>query len=147
MSSTGRRNPAESQITVTEIEELFAVQGQTGAPLGSRWVLSRRAHFWRPPTDLYETDDFYIVQVEIAGMSPSNFNLALSGRHLTITGHRQDSGARRAYYQMEIHYGEFRTDLELPEPFTVQGIQATYRDGFLRVVLPKSSAHPPAEHP
>jgi len=143
MSATGRRNPAKSQITVTEVEELFSLQGQTAL----HWVLSRRAHFWRPPTDLYETDDFYIVQVEIAGMSRADFNVVLNGRRLSITGGRQESGPRRAYHQMEILYGEFRTDLELPEPVTVQGIQASYRDGFLRVVLPKSPAHPPAEQP
>jgi HSP20 family molecular chaperone IbpA len=41
---------------------------------------------------------------------------------------------------MEISYGEFLVDVYLHSPVDHERIEATYRDGFLRVVLPK--AHP-----
>jgi HSP20 family molecular chaperone IbpA len=39
---------------------------------------------------------------------------------------------------MEIHYGEFRTDVELPGAFEREGMEAEYNDGYLKIVLPKS---------
>ena len=43
-----------------------------------------------------------------------------------------------AYHQMEIAYGEFETEVRIPVPIDVSNIEATYSDGFLRVVLSKT---------
>lgn len=93
---------------------------------------------WRPPTDVYETDKTIIVRVEVAGMRESDFNLSLVDRNLIIRGVRQDINERRAYYQMEIPFGEFSTEVELSVPIVVEQAEAVYRDGFLRIVLPKA---------
>ena len=44
----------------------------------------------------------------------------------------------RAYYQLEISSGEFFTAVELPGPIVHAEIDATYSDGFLRIVMPKA---------
>ena len=75
-----------------------------------------RPHVWRPPTDVYETEDAIVVRVEIAGMREADFTVALVERSLLIRGVRQDLTERRAYYQMEIPFGEFSTEVELPRP-------------------------------
>lgn len=116
-----------------------------------RWLPLRYVRTWRPPTDVYETDDSVVVQVEIAGMEEgdavftSKFTISLSGRNLTITGVRRDplseaQGSTLSYQQMEIRYGEFETEAYLPWAIVEEGIEATYEDGFLRVVLPKAKA-------
>ncbi len=116
-----------------------------------RWIPLRYVRTWRPPTDVYETDDSVVVQVEIAGMEEgdavftSKFTISLSGRNLTITGVRRDplseaQGLTLSYQQMEICYGEFETEVYLPWPIVEEEIEATYEDGFLRVVLPKAKA-------
>jgi len=97
-----------------------------------------RPHAWRPPTDVYETETAIIVRVEIAGMRESDFTLSLVERSLLIKGIRQEVNERRAYYQMEIPFGEFSTEVELPYPIVVEETEAVYRDGFLRIVLPKA---------
>lgn len=97
-----------------------------------------RPHAWRPPTDVYETETAIIVRVEIAGMREPDFTLSLVERSLLIKGIRQDVNERRAYYQMEIPFGEFSTEVELPYPIVVEETEAVYRDGFLRIVLPKA---------
>lgn len=102
----------------------------------SRWRIFSRPHTWRPPTDLYETEDAIIIRVEIAGMRESDFTISLTERILTIRGVRQDTSERRAYHQMEIPFGEFSTELELPYTVTTDKVDATYRDGFLRITLP-----------
>jgi HSP20 family molecular chaperone IbpA len=104
----------------------------------ARIRLVSRPHPWRPPTDVFETEKAIIVRVEIAGMRESDFTLSLVERNLLIKGIRQDTNERRAYYQMEIPYGEFSTEIELPYPIIVEETEAVYRDGFLRIFLPKA---------
>ncbi len=93
---------------------------------------------WRPPTDVYETDDCVVVKVEIAGMDENSFTISLSGRTLTIAGIRVDPVAKLAYQQMEIAYGRFQTEVYLPRPIADNEVEATYEDGFLKVILPKA---------
>jgi HSP20 family protein len=90
------------------------------------------------PTDLYEVEDKIVVRVEIAGMSEGDFSISIDQNTLTIAGIRPEIGERRAYYQMEIPFGEFSTEVEIPSPINVEEVQAEYRDGFLLVTLPKA---------
>jgi HSP20 family protein len=106
------------------------------SPLG--WRLTTRPHAWRPPTDVYETDENIIVRVEIAGMREDDFLIELNGRFLSIRGSRQDVSERRAYHQMEIRFGEFIIELELPVPIETDQVQAIYDNGLLRVTLAKA---------
>jgi HSP20 family protein len=101
-----------------------------------RWRIVSRPHAWRPPTDVYEIDDAIIIRVEVAGMRESDFTISLVDRMLTIRGVRQDISERRAYHQMEIAFGEFSTEVELPYTILSEKVEATYRDGFLHVTLP-----------
>jgi HSP20 family protein len=107
----------------------------------TRWVVIGRSHLWRPPTDVYETEEAFVIQVEVAGMRGADFAVSVQDRRVAIGGVRHDNGEARAYHQMEIHHGEFRTDVELPGSFDREAMQAEYNDGFLRIVLPKSRAH------
>jgi HSP20 family protein len=93
---------------------------------------------WMPPTDVYETEDEVVIQVEIAGVPQSDLSVSLYNRRLVIQGTRVDRGPmRRAYHQMEIHFGDFRAEVDLPAGLDETRVDAEYSDGFLRVVLPK----------
>jgi HSP20 family protein len=102
----------------------------------SRWRIISRPHAWHPPTDVYETDTAIIIRVEVAGMRESDFTISLVERNLTIHGNRQETAERRAYHQMEIAFGEFNTEVELPFAIISDKVEAVYRDGFLRITLP-----------
>ena len=110
-----------------------------------RWLPLRHIRTWRPPTDVYETDHCVVVKVEIAGMEESEFIISLSNHGLIISGVRPDPIAEAqdltlSYQQMEIRHGEFKTEVYLPWAIVEDEIEATYEDGFLRVVLPKAQA-------
>jgi len=120
---------------------------------GNQWLASQHAesgsgHFhirigsrsrvWSPPTDVFETDDAVIVRVEVAGMKNAEFAISLDEQILTIQGARSDQPERRAYHQMEIPFGEFRSRIGLHWIIDQEGIEAEYEDGFLRLVLPKA---------
>jgi HSP20 family protein len=105
-----------------------------------RWGFQREA-VWRPPTDVFETDGSAVVIVEIAGLREHEFDISLVGRALVITGERRDPAEKLTYQQMEIRYGKFRTQVYLPWALDSTHIEATYDDGFLKVVLPKAQPH------
>ncbi len=116
--------------------------------LPSRMVVVRGVHrhpggyAWSPPTDFYEIGEDFIVRVEIAGMKLDDFKISLEDRYLIISGQRADLPQPRAYHQMEIRYGTFRTVVALPAPVDVSRAQAVYEDGFLTIQLPKAAPNP-----
>jgi HSP20 family protein len=87
---------------------------------------------------VYETEEAFVVLVEVAGMRGLEFSVSIEKQSLSIRGVRGDAGAMRAYHQMEIAYGQFETVVRMPEAVEAAEIEATYGDGFLRVVLPKA---------
>jgi HSP20 family protein len=108
---------------------------------GQRWRGSNRQGAWRPLTDVYENEESIVVRAEIGGMREEDFLVVLEEQHLVIAGTRADILEKRAFYQLEIPYGEFYTEVELPVPVTAEGIEAVYRDGFLRIIFPKARSH------
>jgi HSP20 family protein len=120
------------------LHELLGVLREPG-PAG-RWTFARQCKTWRPPTDVYETADCFVVKVEIAGMQRADLHIALEAKELTISGIRQDSSAKVGYQQMEIQYGAFESHVSLPTAVDQDAVEATYLEGFLTVRLPKAQA-------
>lgn len=104
------------------------------------WSISKRPHIWRPPTDVYETEDRIVIRVEIAGMSDEDISVSFDNHLLSISGNRVETFERRAYHQMEIPFGEFSTEVEILIPIESENISAQYQDGFLVVILPKAAS-------
>lgn len=103
------------------------------------FLVVRHSYIWRPPTDVMEDEGRLIVIVEVAGMRDGEFHVTIAGQRLTISGVRPVSAsASSAYHQLEVHYGEFRTDVTLPWPVDEEHIVARYDDGFLRLELPRA---------
>ena len=137
--------------TVLRVSEVPAVPEQLAAGVGEsdpwstirsggrRWSGMTNYKVWRPPTDVYETDDSIVVQVEIAGLKEGDFEIFLGKRLLTIRGTRHESGGRLSYQQMEIRYGEFLTEAHLPLAVESNRTEASYENGFLLVRLPKTA--------
>ena len=100
-----------------------------------------RSNAWSPPTDAYETEEVYVVRVEIAGMHEDDFEVLLENNTLLISGSRPDHTERRAYQQMEIRFGKFSTALTMPGPINIEQARAEYKNGFLTVVLPKATSN------
>jgi len=81
-----------------------------------------------------------VVRVEVGGLEAEDFEISLDGHTLTISGERRDLAAKLAYHQLEMRYGPFLVAVRLSQPVDEAGIEATYRDGILWVILPKAQA-------
>ena len=94
---------------------------------------------WRPPTDVYESEEHIIIKVEIAGMAQDDFEITFFKNLLKISGCRTDENSSiKAFHQLEIGYGEFLSTIEINIPIQVENAEATYKNGFLLLKLPKS---------
>lgn len=100
---------------------------------------------WSPRVDVYETADALVVKVCAAGLDPEQLELTLSpdSRFLTLRGVRVESDEDRCdrirYYQLEVYYGLFERVVPLPADVAIdrESLTAGYKDGFLKIVLPK----------
>ena len=111
-----------------------------GDPLrGTGWRFVHRSRSWRPPTDVLETDDSFVVVIELAGMRGLDISVTFERGILSVSGSRPDTNVRTAYHQIEIDYGEFASNVNISSPIDTDAIEATYVDGFLRIHLPKAS--------
>ena len=101
------------------------------------WHITR-TRAWRPPADVFEIEDAFVVRVEVAGMREDDISIHIEGRLLVVRGVRLDTMERRAYHQMEIPFGEFILEVELTAAIITDEVEAGYKDGFLRIYRPKA---------
>jgi len=110
-----------------------------GSPLG--FVATPK---WRPATDIYETDDSFVFVMDIAGVEPGEFAVALDGGMLTVSGERRERAAGpREYHAMEVKVGPFERTFRVPKPVDPASLRATYDLGFLEIRLTKLPSAPP----
>ncbi len=102
------------------------------------WHITGKPNVWHPATDVFETDEKIVIRVEIAGMREGEVAVNFDHHILSITGVRSEVTEKRAFHQMEIFFGEFSTEIEIPVAIDTDQIQAEYQDGFLHVYLPKA---------
>ncbi len=102
---------------------------------------------WKPLCDVYECPDHFTVVMELAGIDEEQVEVTLRGRVLTIRGSRRPirpPGVKNTYL-LEISYGEFERNLELPMDIDADATQAVYRQGFLEISLPKRKEERPRD--
>jgi HSP20 family protein len=116
----------------SEMEELFADLCQVPR------LVTQRAGF-RPPVDVYFSEEppTITVVVELAGVDPSEVEVAVADNTLVLRGKRR-RGPRdgRVYRHMEIDYGPFERRVSLPEAVDSEAAQAEYEHGMLSIRLP-----------
>ncbi len=92
-----------------------------------------------PSVDISETDKDIIVQAEIPGINPKDLDISLNGRLLTIKGEKKSEHEEKKenYHKIERKYGAFSRTLELPADVDPDKVEAVYKDGVLKITLPK----------
>jgi len=106
----------------------------------SRTFFPRRGARWLPPTDVYETSEEFLVLVEMGGLRREEIEVTLDQNVLRIAGRRSNplQEVQRRIHQMEIDFGPFERKIRISVPISLDEVQATYRDGFLLVRIPKA---------
>ena len=109
---------------------------------GNRWlsdVFGEEQEFV-PAFDVAETEKEYVIKGDIPGIDAKDLDISLLDGILTIKGEKkhekEDKGEN--YHKVERHYGSFERSFRIPERDKTDKLDATYKDGILKLTLPKA---------
>lgn len=92
----------------------------------------------QPSVNFYKKDGNYYLTAEIPGLNKDDIAVSLENGNLTIRGRKdfekEEDGAD--YYMKERRHSAFSRSFSLPEEVDEAKVDATYKDGVLKVVLP-----------
>ncbi len=95
--------------------------------------------------DVFEDEDRVVVRLEIPGMEKEQFDIEAVEGMLIVRGEkrfeRESTGGR--YRSVQCAYGSFRRVVPLPATVLADKAEASYRNGVLKVVLPKAAPQQP----
>ena len=100
---------------------------------------------WAPALDISERKDAYLVTVELPGIKPEDLDITLEDGLLTVQGERQftSESSEQQFHRVERRYGAFRRSITLPAHVMAEGIQASFEDGVLQILVPKAEEAKP----
>ena len=96
--------------------------------------------FFRPSTDIKETDTSFEVEIALAGIKKDDIKIELNNGVLMVSGERSSKKEENTgkYHLNEIQYGKFSRRFTLPENTNADKIEAKVEDGVLFLSIPKS---------
>lgn len=95
---------------------------------------------WSPAINFGEKDGKYYLTADVPGMKKEDISVTLQNGYLTVSGRKEETKEEEEadYYVKETRYGSFSRSFPLPEEVDESKIEATYKDGVLRVSIDKS---------
>jgi HSP20 family protein len=96
---------------------------------------------WEPLTDITEDDKEFLVKVELPEMKREDVKVTVENGTLRISGERkaEKEEKNKKYHRIERSYGSFLRAFTLPEGADGTKVSADYKDGVLKVHLPKTA--------
>jgi len=95
------------------------------------------------PVDMYQTNDAIIIKALVAGVSPTDLDIAITRDMVTIRGVREEYQETNDdnYFHRELFWGSFSRTLLLPEEVVIDEAEAQEKHGLLEIRLPKLDKH------
>ena len=137
----GPRNPW------TVFDELESIQENMNrllaGPDAGEYV--RRARAAYPPLNIYTTAEGLVIDAEMPGVEPQDVEISVVGDELTLRGkvNAQEPAAGETVLRRERPAGEFQRTLQLPFRANTGGVKATFKNGLLRIAVPRSEEEKP----
>ncbi len=100
---------------------------------------------WRPAVDIYEEENGVALKAELPGIDKNDISIDVKDRVLTLSGERsaENETEEKNYYRRERTYGKFQRVFTLPEGISADDITADFKDGVLKVHIPKVAVEEP----
>ena len=122
-------------------------------------ALGRGMNFFVPATataaprvDVKETDDAYIMEMELPGYKDKDVEISLKDRILSVSSKREESGEKKAdskdnkapeYLIRERRMSSFSRKFTLPADINPDGVKAAFKDGILEISIPRRPENQP----
>lgn len=94
---------------------------------------------WNPSVDIFENKDQIVLEAELPGMKREDFELTIENNVITLRGERkfEKKEENDNYHRVERSYGAFSRSFTLPQTVSAENATADFKNGVLRVTLPK----------
>jgi HSP20 family molecular chaperone IbpA len=108
---------------------------------GVSWRLSK-SPAWAPPAEVYETQDAYVVNLELPGLGQEDVKVTQTNNILTVRGARRFRKAHEeaVYHNSERNYGTFERLFPLPGNVLPERMKNKFISGILQITIPKTKA-------
>ncbi|HMA84296.1 MAG TPA: Hsp20/alpha crystallin family protein [Desulfosalsimonadaceae bacterium] len=95
---------------------------------------------WRPKVDTYEEGDNIVIKADLPGVKKEDVSIDIKDNVLTLKGERkhEENINEENYYRRESAYGKFQRAFTLPDGVDPNKIEAAYKDGTLKITVPKA---------
>jgi len=113
----------------------------------SRGMQMSKDSSWNPRVDIYEDEDAIVLKAELPGVEKDNIVVDVEGRVLTLKGERSSDNEvqEESYYRRERTFGSFERRFNLPDNVDPEKITADYKDGILKLGIPKPEENKPRQ--
>jgi HSP20 family protein len=110
-------------------------------------VASRELSEWTPAVDITEDEREYLIVAELPQIAKEDVSVVVENDSLVIKGERrlESDHSDKKVHRIERSYGSFYRSFSLPEDADGNGVTANFKDGVLRVSLPKSEEKKPKQ--
>jgi HSP20 family protein len=167
-----RKSKKEEQSSAVPVQTPDAEQGTALAPFGpnpfelmremlndpfsadpfggfgklERWFGDHSPHRFQPRVDVVDRGQSIEVTAELAGLTKDDVKISVTEEALTLSGEKriESESKEDGCYRVERAYGSFRRVLPLPKEVDRDQVDATFKDGVLKISLPKTKASLPA---
>ena len=137
----GPRNPW------TVFDELESIQENMNRILAGQDAnrIARRARAAYPPLNVYSTPEGLMIDAEMPGVDSQDVEISVVGDELSLRGkiNVQEPAAGDTILRRERPAGEFQRTLQLPFRANAGGVKATFKNGLLRIAVPRSEEEKP----
>jgi HSP20 family protein len=128
-----------SLIRWDPFREFNTLPARFGGLLNKDWDAAMSTTAWNPPVDIFENDNEVVIKAELPGMYAKDIDVRLENNVLTLKGERrfEKEVKEENYHRVEREYGTFSRSFALPTAVNGDKVAAEYKDGVLKIVLPK----------
>ena len=108
---------------------------------------TRREWGWNPKVDIYEEANRIVLTAELPGVDKKDIEVDVKNGVLTLKGeHSVDNEVKeKNYHRKERSFGRFERSFKLQEDVDADKITADYKDGILKVSIPKPEGIEPKQ--
>ncbi|NNF57403.1 MAG: Hsp20/alpha crystallin family protein [Rhodothermaceae bacterium] len=105
----------------------------------------RDSAVWMPRADLAETEDAFLLSLDLPGIPAEQVDVTLEDDTLSVSGTREVSQEQKdgRFHRIERHYGRFFRSFQFATPVDAENVEASFDDGVLTVRVAKAEASKP----
>jgi len=100
---------------------------------------------WAPLVDITEDEKEYLIKAQLPEVKKDDMKVSVQDGILTIAGERKSEKEERnkKFHRVEWAYGSFSRSFTLPEDADADKVAGDFKDGVLKVHVPKSEKAKP----